>query len=51
MLNPKEVKYRMKHSIDENVPITNFGTAIALMKGVLERSLEILPEYLKEIEK
>ena len=41
----------MKHSLDENVPITNFGTAIALMKGVLERSLEILPEYLKEIEK
>ena len=51
MLNPKEVKYRRKHYIDENVPITNFGTAIALMKGVLERSLEILPEYLKEIEK
>ena len=40
MLNEREVKYRMKCALDQNVPITNYGIAIAHMKGILTRSLE-----------
>ncbi len=41
MLTEREVQYRMKCAIDANVPFTNYGTAIAYMNGILERSLEI----------
>lgn len=44
MLNEREMKYRMKYSTDCGVPFTNYGTAIALMTGILKRSLEIIPE-------
>lgn len=47
MLNDKEMKYRVKCSNDQCVPITNYGTAIAYMNGILERSLEIIPEIKK----
>ena len=40
MLNEREVKYRTKCALDQNVPITNYGIAIAHMKGILTRSLE-----------
>ena len=42
MLNEREVLYRMKCAGDQGVPITNYGTAIALMKGILDRSTRIL---------
>ena len=41
MLNDREVKYRMKCAEDQNVPITNYGTTIAYVKGILTRSIEI----------
>jgi len=41
MLNDREVKYRMKCAEDQNVPITNYGTVIAYVKGILTRSIEI----------
>ena len=44
MLNEREMKYRLKCAEDENVPITNYGTAIAYMNGILERSLSVFPE-------
>ena len=44
MLNEREVKYRMKCAEDAGVPMTNYGTAIAHMHGILERSLEIFPD-------
>ena len=47
MLNDREMKYRVKCSKDQNIPITNYGTAIAYMNGILKRSLEILPELQK----
>lgn len=47
MLNEREVKYRMKCAMDQGIPFTNYGIAIAYMKGILERSIEIFP-YLKE---
>lgn len=43
MLNEREMKYRIKCAQDQNMPITNYGIAIAHMQGILERSLEIFP--------
>ena len=41
MLNEREMKYRLKCAQDQNVPITNYGIAIAHMKGILNRSIEL----------
>lgn len=41
MLNEREMKYRLKCARDQGVPITNYGTAIAYMQGILGRSVEI----------
>lgn len=43
MLNEREVKYRMKCAEDQMVPFTNYGIAIAQMKGILKRSIELFP--------
>ena len=43
MLNEREVKYRMKCAVDQGIPFTNYGIAIAYMKGILQRSIEPLP--------
>ncbi len=40
-LNEREMKYRLKCAADQKVPVTNYGTAIAHMKGILKRSVEI----------
>lgn len=45
MLNEREMKYRIKCAQDAGVPITNYGTAIAQMKGILQRSLAVLQDY------
>lgn len=50
MLNEREIRWRMKTAQDAGVPVTNYGTAIAYMKGILERSLRPLPDYLKELQ-
>ncbi len=47
MLTEREVRYRMKCAEDQNVPITNYGTVIAYMQGILQRSLGIFP-YLQK---
>lgn len=49
MLNEREIKYRMKCAKEQNIPFTNYGTVIAYMQGVLERCLEIFPDYLSLI--
>lgn len=41
MLNEREMKYRIRCAQDAGIPITNYGTAIAYMKGILERSIQI----------
>ncbi len=41
MLNEREMKYRMRCAKDADVPMTNYGTAIAYMNGILERSLNV----------
>lgn len=45
-LNEREMKYRMKCAEDAGVPMTNYGTAIAYMNGILERSLEVFEKAL-----
>ena len=45
MLNEREIRWRMKTAQDAGVPVTNYGTAIAYMKGILERSLRPLPDH------
>ena len=40
MLNEKEVRHRMQIAVDQKIPFTNYGTAIAYMKGILERSVK-----------
>ncbi len=40
-LNEREMKYRLKCAEDADVPMTNYGTAIAYMKGILERSIAV----------
>ena len=41
MLNEREMKYRIRCAEDAQIPITNYGTAIAYMQGILERSIQI----------
>lgn len=50
MLTEKEMRFRMKCAVEQGVPFTNYGTAIACMQGILKRSLEIFPALAKEIE-
>lgn len=47
MLNEREVRYRTKCAVDQGVPITNYGTFIAYVNGILKRSLEVFPEILE----
>ena len=45
MLNEREVTRRVKEATAQGIAITNYGTLIAHVHGILERSLEIFPEY------
>ena len=42
MLNDKEVMSRMNKATNCGVPITNYGTAIAHMNGILDRSIKVI---------
>lgn len=44
MLNEREMKYRRRLASEQNIPMTNYGILIAYMNGILERSIEIIPE-------
>ena len=41
MLNDKEMQWRRDQAAEQGVPMTNYGTAIAHMNGILKRSLEV----------
>lgn len=47
MLNEREMRYRLKCAEDQGVPMTNYGIAIAYMKGILKRSVEVFPHLHK----
>ena len=40
MLTEREMQYRRRFCEENNVPITNYGTAIAEINGILEKSLQ-----------
>ncbi len=44
MVTEREMLYRIKTAVDCNIPVTNYGTAIAYMNGILKRSVQIFPE-------
>lgn len=44
MLNEKEMKHRIAQAQAANVPIVNYGIAIAHMHGILQRGIEAFPE-------
>ena len=50
MLNAREMQSRTGFAADCGVPMTNYGTAIAHMHGILRRSVELFPDALKELE-
>ena len=47
MLNETEMKHRISIATNANVPIVNYGVAIAHINGILKRSLELFPDVLK----
>jgi len=51
MLNEREMKYRIRHSVDGGIPITNYGIAIAHVHGILRRSLSPFPEIQEVLDK
>ena len=50
MLPGREVLYRMKCAKDQGVPMTNYGTAIAYMQGILKRSVAMFPHLAQQFE-
>lgn len=44
MLNEREMVYRMRSAQAQDVPFTNYGIALALMNGILKRSLGVFPD-------
>ena len=44
MLTEREVLARMEQATEQGTPVTNYGTAIAQMNGILKRSLSIFPD-------
>lgn len=47
MLKDREVLYRYNKADEQNIPMTNYGTAIAYMHNILKRSLRIFPDIYK----
>ena len=43
MLNEREMRYRQKCAADQDIPFTNYGTAIAHIQGILKRSVAMFP--------
>lgn len=49
VLNEREMKYRIACARDADVPMTNYGVAIAYMNGILKRSLMVFPKICRLI--
>ena len=49
MLNEKEMQYRTRHAAESDVPMTNYGVAIAQIHGILARSLQPFPAALRAL--
>ena len=49
MLNEREMQYRRGFAADSSVPFTNYGIAIAYMRGILQRTLSVFPDITEVI--
>lgn len=49
-LNETEMKNRIRRAVEANVPIVNYGIAIAHMHGILKRSVELFADIVGELE-
>lgn len=49
MLGEREVVFRRKSAEDQGVPFTNYGIALAMMNGILRRSLNIFPDLAERL--
>ncbi len=49
MLNGREISRRQKAAQKDGVPFTNYGIAIAQMKGILRRSVSLFPEAVQAL--
>ena len=47
MINEREMQSRMRIAKEQNIPMINYGIAIAYMHGILKRSLSPFPEIRK----
>lgn len=50
MLNAREMAHRAAQCAEQGVPMTNYGIAIAHMKGILRRSLSLFPDLVKTLD-
>ena len=50
MLTEREVLARMEQATEQGTPVTNYGTAIAQMNGILKRSLSIFPDLAAQVD-
>ena len=51
MLNEREMQYRIKCVVDQNIPFTNYGITIAYINGILKRTVEPFPQIYKLLDK
>lgn len=49
MISEREMQSRVAAAVMQKIPITNYGTALAYLNGILKRSLSILPHLEKLI--
>ncbi len=49
MINEKEMKQRLSIAAEQQIPMTNYGTAIAYMHGILKRSVEVFPQIASQL--
>lgn len=51
MLNEREMQYRIKCAVDQNIPFTNYGITIAYINGILKRTVEPFPQIYNLLDK
>jgi hypothetical protein len=45
MLNQAEMQSRLKKAHEQNIPMSNYGTTIAYIHGILNRTLHVFSDF------
>lgn len=45
MLNTQEMQSRLKKAHEQHIPMSNYGTTIAYIHGILKRTLRVFPDF------